>query len=481
MDYTSIHKGEIQMARVAAKTPTPEDNEIMPPPMDGIDIPDALPVMDVTGYTTDVKFYATRYKQGGRTVYSLDLSLEQIASLITPPDPNMVNPGNRAIRPAHAEGFAKYLREQKAWVMPGMILRAPAIFDFAVQAEVSGVQFGVISFPRRAMADLHILDGQHRILGINLAMKGIAVDLDKARSNLASARRVDPSGVAVKDAETKIKSLNTQRERLDNERASMTIFVEEDPKAYRQMFFDIADNALGITASVRSRFDSRKVVNRALEPVMLHPLLLGRIDKEGDRVSRGSIYMVGAKHVAEIIRACYVGLDGRVSRRQEDEFKEKDLAAKANIFLDILIEAFPQMKAVSLGQLTPDMLRKSSLLGSVLFLRVLAGAYWELTNKHAFDDDMVSEFFAELAPHVNGGITETGIWTAHMPDQLFNIGGFAPRGRRQDLQLLKEVIVDWAIEKPDFIEEAPVLPPEEEKDPEFGSGYTNHGADIPGI
>ena len=38
--------------------------------------------------------------------------------------------------------------------------------------------------------------------------------------------------------------------------------VEDDSTAYKQMFFDIADNALGITSSVRARFDSRKVVNR---------------------------------------------------------------------------------------------------------------------------------------------------------------------------------------------------------------------------
>ena len=36
----------------------------------------------LTGYDPDIQFYATRYRQGGRTVYSLDLALTQIAELL---------------------------------------------------------------------------------------------------------------------------------------------------------------------------------------------------------------------------------------------------------------------------------------------------------------------------------------------------------------------------------------------------------------
>jgi hypothetical protein len=260
--------------------------------------PIALPAAQVTGYDTDIRFYSTRYKQGGRTVYALDLSLAEIAALIPAPDPDRPTPGNRAIRPAHAAEFGKYVREHEHWVAPGLILRAPAMFHFEILTEIGGTQFGVISFPRLALMDIHILDGQHRILGIHLAVLGIADDLDKARSTLASARRVDPKGRAVADTNKRISALNAQRERLAKERITMQIFVEENMIAYRQMFFDIADNALGITSSVKARFDNRKVVNRALEAVMEHPLLTGRVDPEGDRVGRGSPYLMGAKHVA---------------------------------------------------------------------------------------------------------------------------------------------------------------------------------------
>ena len=77
------------------------------------------------------------------------------------------------------------------------------------------------------------------------------------------------------------------------------------------MFFDIADNALGITSSVRARFDSRKVVNRGLEEVMKHALLKDRVDPEQDRMGRNNPNLMGAKHVAEIVRTLAVGIEGR--------------------------------------------------------------------------------------------------------------------------------------------------------------------------
>lgn len=417
----------------------------------------------VTGYDTDISLFASRYKQGGRVVYSLDLSLAQIISLVTIPDPNVTLPGNRQIRPAHADGFAKYLRLREDWVMPGMILRAPGIFKFDVQAEVGGVQFGVISFPKKAMADLHILDGQHRILGIARANDQITSELDKARSNLANARRADPKGVTVAEAQTRITKLEKERDRLQEERASIQIFVEENLTAYRQMFFDISDNQLSITASVRSRFDSRKVVNRALPLVQEHPLLQGRVDAERDRVGRGSPYMLGAKHVVEVIRTVNVGLDGRVSRRQESEFDEEVMANRAKDFFTMLVEAFPQMQAITLGQLSTDLLRKTSLLGSVLFVRILGGVYYDLLVDRKWERDDVKAFFVKLAPHVSGPVYQGDIWTEHVPDNILSEGAMAPRGRRQDLKALKNAVTGWAIDKPAWLDEKPAPRPEDEE------------------
>jgi hypothetical protein len=407
----------------------------------------------LTGYDPDIQFYATRYRQGGRTVYSLDLALTQIAELLPAPDPANPTEGNRRIKESHAKSFGDYVRDHRDWVAPALVLRAPDIFRFEPRERIGGTEFGVISFPRLASTDLRILDGQHRILGIHLAIKGIASDLEKARSGLAAAKRNDDEAAVLVQFQEKIDLLNAQRERFARERTTLQIFIEDDQLAFKQMFFDIADNALGITSSVRARFDSRKVVNRSLEEVMKHALLKGRIDPEQDRIGRGNPNLMGAKHVAEIIRTLAVGIEGRIGRRLEDELREDALVQRTNEFLDTLVAAFPPLDAVIDGKETPEDLRKTSLLGSTVMFRVLAGTYAELVEDYEFDEEDVTEFFRKLAPHMDGPVTENSIWVTEVPDDIFTPGAFAPRSRRQDLKGLRDTLVSWArqVSAPPFL------------------------------
>ncbi|WP_104135136.1 DNA sulfur modification protein DndB [Cryobacterium sp. Y62] len=407
--------------------------------------------MEVTGYDPDERFYATRYRQGGRVVYSLDLSLTQIASLIPAPAVDKATEGNRIVKEAHARAFGDYVRTKSEWVAPALVLRAPSIFEFDVRESIGGTEFGVLSFPKMATTDLKILDGQHRTLGIHMAIRGIADDLEKKRSSLAAARRNDDSVGVIENVQAQINELMSQRERFSKERTSLQIFVEDDQVAYKQMFFDIADNALGITSSVRARFDSRKVVNRSLEEVMKHALLKGRVDPEQDRIGRNNPNLVGAKQVAEIIRTLIVGLDGRVSRRLEDELNENALVQKANDFLDTLLESFPPLAQVADDDLNPEDLRKTSMLGSTVMLRVLAGVYAELVDRHKFDDRDVIDFFSLLAPHMSGPAQENGIWIEHVGGDIFAVGSLAPTARRQDLKELRDKLVTWATTNPPWL------------------------------
>lgn len=410
---------------------------------------------EVTGYDPDIRFFASRYKQGGRTVLSLDLSLTQIAGLLPAPNPANPTEGNRRVKESHARAFGDYVRREKEWVAPALVLRAPDIFKFDVKESVAGTEFGVISFPRLASTDLRILDGQHRILGVHLAIQGIADDLEKARALRAAAKR-SGSGAeaeAIAKYEKQIRDLNDQRERFDHERTTLQIFIEDDQAAYKQMFFDIADNALGITSSVRARFDSRKVVNRSLEDVMKHALLRGRVDPEQDRIGRNNPNLMGAKHVAEIIRTLAVGIDGRIGRRLEDELREDALVQKSNNFFDVLLASFPDLEAVADEELTPDELRKSSLLGSTVMLRVLAGVYEELSNRQKLDDEEITEYFRKLAPHMPGPVTADSVWIEHVGDEVFSENAFAPRSRRQDLKTLRDALVDWATKNPSWLDE----------------------------
>jgi hypothetical protein len=402
----------------------------------------------VTGYDPDIRFYATRYKQGGRTVFSLDLALTQIAGLLPAPDPAHPTEGNRRIKESHARAFGDYVRTQPDWIAPALVLRAPDIFGFEPRESIGGTEFGVISFPRLAGTDLRILDGQHRILGIHMAIQSIANDLEKARGGLAAARRNGGEAAVMQQFQDKIDQFNEQRARFDRERTSLQVFIEDDQVAYKQMFFDIADNALGITSSVRARFDSRKVVNRSLEDAMKHALLKGRVDPEQDRMARNNPNLMGAKHVAEIIRTLAVGIEGRVGRRLEGQLREDALVQKTNDFFDTLIAAFPPLEAIVGDEMAPDELRKTSLLGSTVMLRVLAGVYADLVDRHRFDDGDVIEFFRKLAPHMQGAVTKESIWVAAVKDDVFSPGALAPRSRRQDLKTLRDTMVAWATTDP---------------------------------
>src|SRR5437899_627617 len=91
----------------------------------------------VTGYDPDVRLFATRYRQGERPVYSVDLSLTQIAGLLPAPNPAEPTEGNRRIKEAHATAFGEYIREQRDWVAPALVLRAPDMFKFHVTEEIA--------------------------------------------------------------------------------------------------------------------------------------------------------------------------------------------------------------------------------------------------------------------------------------------------------------------------------------------------------
>lgn len=407
--------------------------------------------MEVTGYDPDEKFYATRYRQGGRTVYSIDLSLTQIASLIAAPNPEKASEGNRRVKESHARGFGDYVRDKKDWVAPALVLRAPDIFEFEVKETIGGTEFGVLAFPKHARDDLRILDGQHRILGIHLAIRGIGDDLEKARATVAQAKRTDESGAVVAQAQERVDVMLAQRERFARERTTLQIFVEDDQLAYKQMFYDIAENALGITSSVKARFDSRKVVNRALEPVMKHALLKGRVDPEQDRIGRTNPNLMGAKSVAEIVRTLAVGINGRIGRRLESELTEEELVETTNNFFDVLLEAFPDLAKVADGNLSPQDLRATSLLGSITVLRVLAGVYSDLTqDPYRYSDEQMEDFFARLNPHMGGPVTRDSIWVQRVHD-LFAVGSFGPRSRYQDLKQLVDSIVSWADDEPAWL------------------------------
>ena len=409
-----------------------------------------MPNEAISGYSTHDEFYASRYPQGLRRVYAIDLTPAEIAAFLPKPDPDHPTEGNRRVRKAHAAAFGAYLREHENWICPALLLRAPDIFDYSVIEEVGETEFGKLAIPRLARTDIRILDGQHRILGIHLALEDIAAELERERDARATAKNNGSPAAALKVHEDKIKELERQRKRLNTERISVQIVIEDSVPAFKQMFVDIADNALGISSSIRTRFDSRKIVNRCVEPVAKHALLEGRVDEEKDRIGASNPNLVGAKHVAEIVRTVTVGIDGRIGRRLEEELREDALIERTNELLDVLLEGFPKLADVADGKLDPADLRKKDLIGSTSMLRVIAGVYFELKDE-GWDDESVADFFTKLAPHMDGPVKEDSPWIAEVPGEVFSEGALAPRSRRQDLRSLVDTITAWAKNPPKWL------------------------------
>jgi hypothetical protein len=394
----------------------------------------------ITGYAPEDRYLATRYIQGNRTVFDFELPLEAIPQILPVPDPERPTTGNRKVKPGHAKGFATYVRENEEWVCPALLLRAPDTFTFETNITLGGVTFGVLGVPRSGRRDLRIIDGQHRILGLHYAVEDIARELDDARGRQAAAQR-DGNVELAEHVARIVERLDRQRRRLASEHLAVQVHVETDQKHFEQMFFDVADNQLGITQAVKVRFDSRKVMNRTLDAAQRHALLNDRVDQEQDRIGGSNPNLLGARHVVDIVRTVNVGILGRVSRRQEAELDEGALVQRAHEFFDILVDAFPELTQVADGQLTPEALRGKSLLGSSTMLRILAGAYYELTEK-GYSDDEVADLFGKLAPHTSAPLAAGSPWLT-IRSKVFFANASAPASRHQDMRYLADEIASW--------------------------------------
>ncbi len=410
----------------------------------------ALEELSPSGYATHDEYFAFRITQGGRTIYSIDLSIPQLVHTIPRPDPAKQMEGNRKITPSRARGFAEYVRERPAFICPPLLMRAPqGEFEFRDAAtKQGGAHFGVLAVPRYARSSLNIIDGQHRALGFHLLLEGLEADIQKARGHVSEATRTGDKDVK-REWNRRLDDLIKVRKTLAAERVRIDIVIVDDPQDFKQVFVDIADNAKGISGSVKARFDSTKVVNRALDEVLKHPLLLGRIDEETDRVSASSPYLMGAKHVTDIIRAVQVGGTGRVSKRAEAELSEITVARQAMTFLDTLVDSFDDLAAVRDGVLDPAELRRNSLLGSSTMIRALAGAYHDFAHTGIVKDpatkDKLSKkdieaAFGQLVPTLAVPVEVGSPW---LSTGVFIEGTSAPSARAGDVRKLEAAIVEW--------------------------------------
>lgn len=382
------------------------------------------------------RYAAVRTHQGGREVYTLQLSLQDVPRVLPVPDPKYPTPGNRKVNPDHAHKFGQYLRSQYEWVAPPLLVRDNGSIRFEEQVSLpDGSNIGQLLLPRNSRHTLKIIDGQHRILGIDNAVKELDEQLASLEDAIARGDSEDPSELRRQLAE-----VGGIRSRFNSEHLAVQIYVEGRPQAYEQMFFDVADNALGITQAVKVRFDSRKVVNRAIPEVLKHALLNNRVDMEQDRVTGSNANILGAKHVGDIIRAVNLGVVGRVTERREAQLDDATLIENTNIFLDCLVASFPVLVDLIEDKITARDLRSQSLLGSITLLRVLAGAFHDIWSRESTAEEDITDFFSALDPHMGAPVKRGSIW---MTTNDFEENSSGPSARRQNLKNLADTLVAW--------------------------------------
>ena len=407
------------------------------------------------GTVRPLELPATLYRQGTRRMYNVVITLGQLTQLIVKrPDPNVPIEGNRKVDGRRALAFGKYVQEKETWVSPAIIVRAPAgDVKFAAAHEFpDGTAWGTLSIPIQQLTDIQILDGQHRTLGIFNA-------LDEMNNNIAKARESEIVADRNQDDDTKamysfqLAEFQRKRDRIMHEHISIDLAVVNS-KESTEMFVDINNNSKGVNPDYTSYLDRRDVVNRVSADLMeKHPLLVDRVEiGQGARMSATNPNLLGAKGVADIVRAVHVGASGRIGARVEEELKADETRAIRRVerFLDVMVDSFPDLQAVRDGALSPVALRNMSMLGSLTMWRVLASVYRDLTSmtdKYAepFSRIEVQKFFESLGPEMKA-IPVTDPNSFWMKSAAFKVGGSAPQAMQGALVQLTNALIQRARE-----------------------------------
>lgn len=404
-----------------------------------------------TGYSPYDDYLAQRTKQGERYHYAVALPLVQVPAVLPVPDPTVPLEDNRQVKLTHAQGFADYIRENPDWHAGPLTVRTTSGvigFEPFEGGDYETIQLGMLRIPRSARASFRIVDGQHRVLGLDLMLTQLNADLVNAKSVLDKAKRNGEPAQAVQVLTKKVDHLTDQLTRIQADSIFIDLIVEDSPDKARQIFVDVANNALGISKAVTKRFDSRKVVNRALNLVLDEdiPLLKDRVDEQLDRITGSNPNLLGASHLGDVIRTLEVGISGRVSKVMEETIDERKLADATRDFIDVITSAFPELEAIADGTKTPEQLRPKSLVISTTMLRVLAGVYHDLLEAGRSQTE-VEKYFKRLAPHLKAPVTSSNasgkLLLKATTSEAFSEGATAPGARAQQVKELVKVLVHW--------------------------------------
>ncbi|MGD2101476.1 MAG: DNA sulfur modification protein DndB [Acidimicrobiia bacterium] len=423
-----------------------------------------------SGYAASDDFFATLGQQGSLEVMSLTLTWRQIMGLVGPVDPNTKSEYNRPLTVSHAKQFGQYvdINATDAFSPPITLFTDPANVEFEGFGDPVLDKYGLMEAKIRRGAQLYILDGQHRIFGVELLYKDLNTLLDRAKQDAFRAKKSGDEETT-KQANKRVRDVQRRLDRLDDMEITVQVLLTAEGDLAKRIFTDVADNAKGISRSQLAEFSDRSVFNRVARDVSA-TLLQGVVDPVHDRMSSKNPNWLALKDVVNVAQALEYPIGKRWTAQRESELVHREAAidSMTRSFFEGLKELYPQIGAVLDGSLPPREIRaggdQPSLLGSSTMIRAMASAYRRLrigergeddkvwTHKPMGHPDIVQAWDRVLPPMDAGNVPDPsdpdGDPVPRVDKRWLATGAFshpyyAPGARQGDLNALAETIAEW--------------------------------------
>lgn len=422
----------------------------------------------LSGYTDTDDYLAVAHRQDEISLISVQVAWPGVTKMVKLPDPDKRSPFNRPLRKGHSKKYADYLDlVPRPYTPPIALWTDPAnvqIDEIAELPKIGNTRFVVAKFDKSTRDQINILDGQHRIYGAYLLNEQYQEELRRAREN---RRRAESLGGAelIEEARKREQTAKDKLQRFADMTISVQIALTGDTALAKQIFADVADNALGISRSILSEYSTRNAFNRASQTVS-EQVLAGLIDYEKDSMSRSNPHWISLKDVVNVAQTLELGLGKRWSMKLEPTLNESQLTSRTSLFFEGLFDAYPELTKVREGgsaTILRSDVQDASLLASSTTIRILAAAYRMLLIGDEAQgvapmshEDIVTYFASipmdagvemideedETKPDEENSIPRLA--NAWLDTERFSFPYTSPAARRQDLEYLAASLVEWA-------------------------------------
>ena len=410
----------------------------------------------LTGYSAFKTLVAQQVTRGAKTVYVVSIPINLVPEHLRIPDVVKPIDSNRAVSKSHAEEFGKYwLDHPDNWTVPPLLVDCSDSLEFQEEYTImEGYRLGVLKLPTHSNKILRTLDGQHRIYGWNYIRTALFEDLETAKNRLMQSKQ-SGSNIDIQLAQEAVNTINESLTRMYREQVTLEIITGVNEDEHKTFFIDIADNALGINVTEKTRMDEVNMTSRVAKLLADQtPLFSGRIEMRKSSAAKSSKDLMSLANLRDVTRHVCFGIVGKVSAKREAEFADINALEMSKHFIDAMLESANVLNQIADGSQLPKNLKDDSLLGSTTIWRCLAGAYHELaidvdreilrwnSEGHKKFVSMATEAIKQMnIAEQNGERTLNPNW---YETECFNPGGLAPLSRAQDLKNLSTLFVRWS-------------------------------------